>query len=70
MCRGVHGASIDTDRDTERVIGCCAGGCDGDCGRCIEDLVRIELPSSRDFDERREFSTYGCGMWPTVVACK
>lgn len=63
MCRGVHGANIDTERDTVRVIGCCVGGGVGDCGRCcMDDLVRIELTSSRDFEERREFSTYGCGM--------
>lgn len=63
MWRGVHGASIDTERDTVRVIGCGGSGAgDDDCGCCIDDFVRIELTSSRDFDERREFSTYGCGM--------
>lgn len=60
MWRGVHGANIDTDRDTVRVIGCI-----GD-----DDFDLIELNSSRDFDERRELATYGWGMWPTVVACK
>lgn len=49
MWRGVHGANIDTDLDTVRVIGCI-----GD-----DDFDLIELNSSRDFDERRELATYG-----------
>lgn len=61
MWRGVHGANMDTDLDTVRVIGCCIGD---------DDLDLMELNSSRDFDERRELATYGCGMCPIVVACK
>lgn len=60
MWRGVHGADIDTDLDTVRVCGCI-----GD-----DDFDLIELNSSRDFDERFELATYGCGIWPIVVACK
>lgn len=60
MWRGVHGADIDTDLATVRVI-----GCNGD-----EDFDFIELSSSRDADERLELATYGCGIWPMVVACK
>lgn len=83
MCRGDHGASTDSDRDTDRVIGCSGGFACFDLERFDLSVVavpvpvpvpvsedeRTELSSSRE-RVRREFNTYGCGMAPTVVACR
>lgn len=80
MWRGDHGASTDSDRDTERVIGCSGGFAVFAFDRFdfivpvpvpvpASDDERTELSSSRE-RVRREFSTYGCGMAPTVVACR
>lgn len=80
MCRGAHGANSDNDRDTDLVMGCCSRFFLL-LALVAEDLSvvavpapvneddRAELSSSRE-RARRECSTYGCGMAPTVVACK
>lgn len=85
MCRGAHGANSDNDRDTDLVMGCCCCCCSRffllllafeavdlsvvAVPAPVNEDDRAELSSSRE-RARRECSTYGCGMAPTVVACK